>query len=60
MTSKAMAKILARKVILRELRLHFKRKNNNIEKKKILALANFYGKTLERRVSCFCLESKAI
>ena len=55
-----MAKILARKVILRELRLHFKRKNNNIEKKKILASANFYGEILERRVSCFCLESKAI
>ena len=46
-----MSKISARKLMLFELlRLHFKRKNNNI---KILRAANFYGKTPERRVPCF-------
>ena len=34
------------------LRLHFKRKYN-ITKDKDMGAANLYGKTLERRVSCF-------
>ena len=48
-----MLKISARNTILYELlRLHFKRKYKNKEKK-ILDAVNFYGKTLERKCSYF-------
>ena len=48
-----MPKISARKLILCELiHLNFKRKNN-VRGKACIGVANFYGKTLERRVLCF-------